>query len=100
MSALMTTTEARAATAALCLILAAAAMTASQAPQLPPRTPADDGFTDTPMLPGVSWRVHDPKRPHPPTVTPGDIPGAPPSDAIVLFDIDQTTKLLAACSAS
>ena len=53
---------------------------------LPARTPADDGFTDTPMLPDQRWRVHDPARPHPPVVMPGASPGAPPSDAIVLFD--------------
>ena len=32
------------------------------------------------------WLVHDLNRPKPPTVTPGKEPGAPPSDAIVLFD--------------
>src|SRR2546421_10239546 len=46
----------------------------------------DQGFTDTPILPGLKWHVHDPARPHPPVVTPGTTPGAPPSDAIVLFD--------------
>ena len=44
------------------------------------------GFRDTPMLPDGKWRVHDADRPHPETVTAGDVPGAPPSDAIVLFD--------------
>jgi len=44
------------------------------------------GYTDTPILPGQRWHVHDPARPHPPVVTPGATPGAPPSDAIVLFD--------------
>jgi hypothetical protein len=48
--------------------------------------PGDLGFTDTPMLPGLPWHVHDPARPHPKVVTPGETPGAPPSDAIVLFD--------------
>ena len=48
--------------------------------------PGDLGFTDTPMLPGLPWHVHDPARPHPKVVTPGDQPGAPPSDAVVLFD--------------
>ena len=32
------------------------------------------------------WAVHDVKRPQPPIVTPGQQPGQPPSDAIVLFD--------------
>jgi hypothetical protein len=32
------------------------------------------------------WAVHDNNRPQPPQVTPGKAPGAPPSDAIVLFD--------------
>ncbi|WP_343519544.1 DUF1080 domain-containing protein [Sphingomonas sp.] len=44
------------------------------------------GFRDTPMLPGGKWRVHDPDRPYPAAVTPGAVPGAPPSDAVVLFD--------------
>jgi hypothetical protein len=64
--------------------VALAQQTPASSPQ--PRTAADDGFTDTPMLPGLPWHVHDPARPHPPVVTPGATPGAPPSDAIVLFD--------------
>ena len=44
------------------------------------------GFTDTPMLPGGKWHVHDSGRPAPVSVTPGAIAGAAPSDAIVLFD--------------
>ena len=32
------------------------------------------------------WEIHDPNRPMAPVVTPGDEYGAPPSDAIVLFD--------------
>lgn len=44
------------------------------------------GFTDTPLLPGSPWRVHDDARPRPRVVTPGDQPGKPPSDATVLFD--------------
>jgi hypothetical protein len=46
----------------------------------------DLGYTDTPLVPGQQWHVHDPARPHPPKVTPGEKPGDPPSDAIVLFD--------------
>src|SRR5436305_8081529 len=49
------------------------------------------GYTDTPMLPGGKWHVHDPERPQPRVVTPGTFstpttPGQAPSDAIVLFD--------------
>jgi hypothetical protein len=44
------------------------------------------GFTDTPMLPGGEWHVHDANRPTPEKVTPGEAPGAPPSDAVILFD--------------
>ncbi len=45
------------------------------------------GYTDTPLIPGQSWRVHDAERPHPRVVTPGDAASAgPPSDASVLFD--------------
>jgi hypothetical protein len=50
---------------------------------------AQDGFTDTAMLPGQKWHVHDKYRPHPPKVDPGPAPARPtpaPSDAIVLFD--------------
>ena len=43
------------------------------------------GYTDTPKLPDSEWRVHDKHRPVPAVVTPGE-QGAPPSDAIVLFD--------------
>jgi len=46
------------------------------------------GYDDTPFLPGTTWRVHDARRPRPPRVEPGPTPGAPPSDAIVLFDGD------------
>ncbi|MFI5385159.1 MAG: DUF1080 domain-containing protein [Fimbriimonadales bacterium] len=45
-----------------------------------------DGYRDTPILPGQKWHVHDPDRPYPHEVVPGVTPGAPPSDAIVLFD--------------
>lgn len=43
------------------------------------------GYDDTPRLPGSPWRVHDRERPRPPAVVPGE-GGAPPSDALVLFD--------------
>ncbi|HEY1494615.1 MAG TPA: DUF1080 domain-containing protein [Candidatus Solibacter sp.] len=44
------------------------------------------GYTDTAILPGQNWHVHDSNRPHPNMVTPGKVLGAPPSDATVLFD--------------
>jgi hypothetical protein len=71
---------------AIGLVLLAAAVIAQQT-KLP-----DQGFTDTPILPGLKWHVHDPARPHPPVVTPGVTPGAPPSDAIVLFDGKDLSK--------
>ena len=52
----------------------------------------DLGFKDTPMLPNLPWHVHDSDRPHPRVVTPGDAPGAPPSDAVVLFDGKDMSK--------
>lgn len=50
---------------------------------------AAEGYTDTPLLPGTKWHIHDPNRPKPPVVTPGarfthEAPA--PSDATVLFD--------------
>lgn len=48
------------------------------------------GYTDTPVIPGQMYRVHDAERPQPAIVTPGDgvtrEPVSPPSDATVLFD--------------
>ena len=65
----------------IAFIAAAAALGATLAAQQ-----KNPGYTDTPILPGQRWHVHDPDRPHPPEVTPGATPGAPPSDAVVLFD--------------
>lgn len=48
-----------------------------------------EGFQDTPLEPDSQWHVHDPARPQPPVVTPGNSfsqQAAPPGDAIVLFD--------------
>jgi len=73
--------------AALATVLGGLVLTADQSkPKVPPRTAADDGFTDTPMLPNLPWHVHDPARPNPPIVTPGNDPGAAPSDARILFN--------------
>jgi hypothetical protein len=43
------------------------------------------GYSDTPVIAGESYCVHDGSRPQPRVVTPGDA-GSPPSDAVVLFD--------------
>lgn len=43
------------------------------------------GYKDTPVQPWSGYHVHDPDRPAPPKVNPGDASG-PPADAIVLFD--------------
>src|SRR3954468_13619080 len=66
-----------------------AAMACAQQKQL--RT-SPTGYTDTPVLPGQKWKVHDIDRPRPPVVTPGAAPGQPPSDAIVLFDGKDLSK--------
>src|SRR5882762_9034631 len=47
------------------------------------------GYTDTPLIPGTPWHVHDGTRPQPRVVAPGATFSqlAPaPSDATVLFD--------------
>lgn len=45
------------------------------------------GFSNTAFNPDSRWRIHDPERPQPPTVTPGETASIPaPSDAIVLFN--------------
>jgi hypothetical protein len=59
----------------------------------------DLGYRDTAVLPGQRWRVHDIDRPRPRAVDPGSAstqerPGRPPSDAIVLFDGKDTSRLV------
>ena len=46
------------------------------------------GYKDTPKLPWCQWLVHDPDRPAPKRIDPGQPapPASIPSDAIVLFD--------------
>src|SRR5687768_503826 len=60
---------------------------AQQAPQTP-----ETGFTDTPLVPGLPYHVHDPARPRPVVVAPGAMPGQAPSDAVVLFDGKDLSK--------
>jgi hypothetical protein len=53
------------------------------------------GYTDTPIIPGQKWHVHDPDRPAPKTVAPGTTfsHSAPaPSDAVILFDGHDLSK--------
>jgi hypothetical protein len=74
----------------LCLLLAFAL--SAQAPQKKKKAAmeGDDqrGYTDTPVIPGQQWKVHDAARPHPAKVAPGrpmvSLPA--PADADVLFD--------------
>jgi hypothetical protein len=47
------------------------------------------GYSDTPVLPGQKWKVHDIDRPRPRWVDPGPAPASPApvtADAVVLFD--------------
>jgi hypothetical protein len=73
------------------LILAAAPGAPAQQrrqPEDPCARTSVTGYSDTPVLPGQTWRVHDIARPAPPVVKPGgpQLPVAPPADAVVLFD--------------
>lgn len=56
------------------------------------RNAPNTGYSDTPVIPKQTWKVHDIARPAPPMVTPGAKPGDPPSDAIVLFDGKDLSK--------
>lgn len=48
--------------------------------------PSPIGYSDTPVIPGTQWKVHDIDRPRPEYVAPGEKLGQPPADAIILFD--------------
>lgn len=66
-----------------------------QPTQMPVPVKANIGYTNTPMIPGTPWRVHDGKRPQPRIVTSGATfshLAPPPSDAIVLFDGTDLSK--------
>jgi hypothetical protein len=68
---------------------------AAPAPNPGPVRGANDeviGYTNMAEIPGTPWRVHDAARPQPPVVAPGATPGAPPADAIVLFDGKDLSK--------
>jgi len=68
----------------LSLVCVASLVAETTRAQTPPREP--QGYTETPMLPGQAWRVHDKFRPRPSIVKPADEIGQPPADAVVLFD--------------
>lgn len=61
------------------------------------RRPDPVGYTDTPVIPGQKWRVHDIDRPRPKVVNPGppSSPVPPPADAIVLFNGTDLSKWVA-----
>ncbi|WP_031499742.1 3-keto-disaccharide hydrolase [Bryobacter aggregatus] len=66
-------------------IFASTAAFAQQAKD-PKRFNQATGYSDTPIIPFQRWKVHDIDRPKPPVVTPANVVGGAPSDAIVLFD--------------
>ena len=47
---------------------------------------SDLGYSDTPIIPGSNWHVHDGDRPQPRIVDPAYSCGNAPSDAVILFD--------------
>ncbi|MBI4625943.1 MAG: DUF1080 domain-containing protein [Verrucomicrobia bacterium] len=55
--------------------------------------PAPLGYSDTPIIPGTKWKVHDIDRPAPAVVKPAGKPGDAPADAIVIFDGKSTAAL-------
>jgi hypothetical protein len=80
----------------LAILAASLAAQQQQKANRPSKEAGDDkrGYTDTPQLPGQKWKVHDAARPRPRKVTPG-LPlssGAPPSDAVILFDGKDLSK--------
>ena len=55
--------------------------------------PQPIGYSDTPLIPGTKWKVHDIDRPRPAAVAPGARLGDAPADAIVIFDGKDTRQL-------
>jgi hypothetical protein len=59
-----------------------------------PEKPSPTGYSDTPIIPGTQWKVHDIDRPSPPVVKPGEKPGDAPADAIIIFDGKNSDSLV------
>jgi hypothetical protein len=57
--------------------------------------PSPLGYSDTPVIPGTKWKVHDIDRPAPAVVKPAAKLGGAPADAIVIFDGTSTAGLYA-----
>ena len=50
---------------------------------------AAEGYTDTPLIPGTQWHVHDSARPQPPRADAAKLKcneASAPAGAVVLFD--------------
>jgi 3-keto-disaccharide hydrolase len=79
----------------------AIAAPSTEAAGVPPPQPAplpvtkNIGYTNTPLIPGTTWHVHDGTRPVPRVVTPGATfshLAPPPADAVILFDGTDLSK--------
>jgi hypothetical protein len=68
------------------LLLAAVSARAADSKAKADEKPSPIGYSDTPVIPGTQWKVHDIDRPRPVAVAPGKENAAAPSDAIVIFD--------------
>ena len=55
----------------------AAAVMMAQSNKGKPAENHDLGYSDTPVLPGQKWKVHDVERPRPRIITPGRAAGEP-----------------------
>jgi hypothetical protein len=78
-----------------CSTTQTASSSASQAKAATVAVKKNIGYSDTPMIPGTKWHVHDGERPQPRVVTPGarfSHKAPAPSDAVVLFDGTDLSK--------
>jgi hypothetical protein len=57
--------------------------------------PSAIGYSDTPIIPGTQWKVHDIDRPRPEAVKPGERLGDAPADAIIIFNGSNSDALQA-----